>query len=391
MQAENKPFSLAALLEQFDNRIIVAVMILLAAGASLAAIFTMPIVDHDTGKHFHPRFTEFWNGTYEYYTGPLEAYAQDFDAIIPSYVNIPHAAVMWPFILEMHWASFWVAFAIALVLLGDLRRPLNALARLPFLLSAYAFFAYSVANVIAATAFGLLILLYRLKGWWRGLAWALLMIRPQDSVPWLVYDGMQALRERDWRAFVVAGVFVVFPVLMYGPTIYLDWLTLMQNYSADGIREYFALVNFSLVYNTWTALALSTGVIVLRFVHWDAGRLHLRRWREMPYTEKLWLMCAAWYISQLYGTFTMLWLIVFGVRIFKPRRALITYGLLLAVSLYGFTVFEPVRNVWGVVLSIYAMALVFPRDVANMDLSPHEFETSPPPSTTKAQPAPSSA
>lgn len=387
MQAENKPFSPVAFLDRFAPRTLVIVMVVLAAAASLAAIFTMPIVDHDTGRFFRPYFLEFWRGTYEYYTGPIEPFGDDFDAMVPSYINIPHAALMLPFVLGMHWASFWVAFSITLVYLGDLRRPLMALGRMPYLLSAYAFFAFSAANLIAATAFGLLILLQRAKGWWRGFAWALLMIRPQDSLPWLLYDGVQALRERDWRAFVTTGAVLVFPALVYGPGIYLDWLTIMRNYSTEGAREDFAVVNFSLVYNTGIALALSAGVVVLRFVRWAGGRPRLRGWGEMPYTEKLWLMCVAWYISQPYGTYTMLWLIVFGVRVFKPGRALLTYALLLAVSLYGFTVFDPVRAVWGVVLSIYVMALLFPRDRAQMDLPPHEFPPSVPAGGPAAAPA----
>jgi hypothetical protein len=178
-------------------------------------------------------------------------------------------------------------------------------------------------------------------------------------------------------------VILLFPVAMYGPDIYLDWITLMRNYSSESAREDFAVVNFSIVYNTWVAIALSAGVVILRFVRWAEGRPQLRGWGEMPYTEKLWLLCAAWYISQPYGTYTMLWLIVFGVRVFKPGRALLTYALLLAVSLYGFTDFDPVRGVWGVVLSFYVMALIFPRDVANMDLPPREMErdTAPVPST----------
>ncbi len=59
-------------------------------------------------------------------------------------------------------------------------------------------------------------LLYRApKGWGRGLAWLLLTCKPQTSAPLLLFDGWEALRERDWKAFWLAGAVAVGSTLLY--------------------------------------------------------------------------------------------------------------------------------------------------------------------------------
>ncbi len=72
-------------------------------------------------------------------------------------------------------------------------------------------------------------LLYRgKKGWWRGLAWLLLTCKPQTTLFLLLFDGWDALRERDWKAIgLAAGVATV--TLAVSPQFFsriqvpLDW------------------------------------------------------------------------------------------------------------------------------------------------------------------------
>ncbi len=59
-------------------------------------------------------------------------------------------------------------------------------------------------------------LLYRFpRGWTRGLAWILLSTKPQALAFLLVFDGIQALLERDWRAILLLGIVVIAGFLAY--------------------------------------------------------------------------------------------------------------------------------------------------------------------------------
>lgn len=59
-------------------------------------------------------------------------------------------------------------------------------------------------------------LLYRIKrGVGRGVAWLLLACKPQTTAFLLLFDGIAALRHRDWKAFGVAGITAVATILLY--------------------------------------------------------------------------------------------------------------------------------------------------------------------------------
>jgi hypothetical protein len=59
-------------------------------------------------------------------------------------------------------------------------------------------------------------LLYRApKGWGRGLAWLLLTCKPQTSAILLLFDGWDALRQRDWKAFGLAASVAAISWMMY--------------------------------------------------------------------------------------------------------------------------------------------------------------------------------
>jgi hypothetical protein len=59
-------------------------------------------------------------------------------------------------------------------------------------------------------------LLYRApRGWGRGLAWLLLTCKPQTSAFLLLFDGWDALRQRDWKAFGLAAVAAAISWMMY--------------------------------------------------------------------------------------------------------------------------------------------------------------------------------
>src|SRR5258706_3474294 len=72
-------------------------------------------------------------------------------------------------------------------------------------------------------------LLYRTqRGWGRGLAWLLLTCKPQSALVLLLFDGWEALRQRDWKAIGLAAVvalisFAIYPQFFTQITTPLDW------------------------------------------------------------------------------------------------------------------------------------------------------------------------
>ncbi len=54
------------------------------------------------------------------------------------------------------------------------------------------------------------------RGWGRGLAWVFLTTKPQTTIVLLIFEGIVALRQRDWKAIGIAaviaiGTFIIFP------------------------------------------------------------------------------------------------------------------------------------------------------------------------------------
>jgi hypothetical protein len=53
------------------------------------------------------------------------------------------------------------------------------------------------------------------RGWKRGLAWLLLSCKPQTTFIFLIFDGISAFRQRDWRAFTLSGSVVVVMLALF--------------------------------------------------------------------------------------------------------------------------------------------------------------------------------
>jgi hypothetical protein len=92
-------------------------------------------------------------------------------------------------------------------------------------------------------------LLYRApKGWRRGLAWLLLTCKPQTSAILLLFDGWDALRERDWKAIglsavVAAATLALYPQWFRRLTIPFDWsASVLSHYGILGALIVTAIV-----------------------------------------------------------------------------------------------------------------------------------------------------
>ncbi|HLY25799.1 MAG TPA: hypothetical protein VKQ72_05630 [Aggregatilineales bacterium] len=84
-------------------------------------------------------------------------------------------------------------------------------------------------------------LLYRARsGWLRGVAWLLLTCKPQSVIVLLVFDGWAAIKIRDWKAFLVAGIvslisLAIYPQFMRQIQIPLDWsISVLARYGLVG-------------------------------------------------------------------------------------------------------------------------------------------------------------
>jgi hypothetical protein len=75
---------------------------------------------------------------------------------------------------------------------------------------------------------GLWLLSDRPRGWRRGVAWLLLSCKPQSTIGLLIFDGWNALKTRDWWAFIVSGAvaittLIIFPMPFQRLLIPHDW------------------------------------------------------------------------------------------------------------------------------------------------------------------------
>lgn len=115
----------------------------------------------------------------------------------------------------------WLALTIALFVatVFDMGKPSG------LLLLAHPVFIALVASSNAEWIFlgpGFLLLHHMPKGWGRGLAWLFLTCKPQSSALFLLVDGWQAVRERDWKAIGLAAGVAFSMILMY-PDLFRSW------------------------------------------------------------------------------------------------------------------------------------------------------------------------
>jgi hypothetical protein len=129
------------------------------------------------------------------------------------FISLPWSAWL---MLPLHYQPLetWLALEVAIfvVVMLDLGSPLSLL----MLIHPIFIVLIASANPEWLMVGPGLWLLYRYpRGWTRGLAWVLLSGKPQAVAFLLVFDGIQALRERDWKAIVVMGSVAVAGFLAY--------------------------------------------------------------------------------------------------------------------------------------------------------------------------------
>ncbi len=161
-----------------------------------------------------------WNTTdYDNYTGALRTFLNGGSPYQFDYYYLPPwaAFILAPIAQQplATWLALYVAiFVAAMIDLGELSALLLILTPTFFAL----IFSSNPEWLFVGTG---LWLIYRLpRGWGRGLAWLLLTCKPQTTVLFLLFDGIDALRQRDWKAiglaaFVSIGTTALYPDFLF--------------------------------------------------------------------------------------------------------------------------------------------------------------------------------
>ncbi len=227
------------------------------------------------------------------------------------------------------------------------------------------FFVISIGegNIFYVTAGGLVLLLARQKGIPRGLAWALLTCRPHDAGLVAIYDGVLALRERDWKAFATSALLIIPAWVLYG----MDWIDTLRN--MDGLPQEYTLS----VRDNWGILVALVYFAVLVLLRMDFSGGRLRR-RNLSTVERYWLlMVAGWVFISPYVTIYMVIYVLLPLRLFDLRKrghVLRAIGLYVAIAVIFGAFFVDPRgfedNLWqtGVLFIPLAIALLTPKDLA---------------------------
>lgn len=130
------------------------------------------------------------------------------------------------------------------------------------------------------------------QGWGRGLAWIFLASKPQTNLLLLVFDGLVAIRDRDWKAVLLAGSVAVTAILVIPPDLSIlnashPWsLSVYWHYGVSGAalmtvliivlrwtrrRDYKTLG--LLLTHVWTPFSLQYHYVVFLFAMRNAGLL----------------------------------------------------------------------------------------------------------------------
>ncbi len=213
----------------------------------------------------------------------------------------------------------WLAltFAFFTVLMFDLGKPSG------LILLVHPIFFTLIASSNPEWIFlapGLWLLYHMPRGWGRGAAWVFLAIKPQTTFLLLIFDGLYALRQRDWRAMGLAttvglGSLALYPEYWsrFSQRLTIEWsATVMFHYGVLGavlvtlmivlvrrhhLRDYKTLG--LLLAPVWSPYLLQYGYVgvlfTLRGAHWLLQMLYVLAgialaalfWREYHVAEQL--------------------------------------------------------------------------------------------------------
>jgi hypothetical protein len=223
----------------------------------------------------------------------------------------------------------WLALSIAFftVLIFDLGKPIGVLQ-----MAHPVFFTLLVSSnpELIFVAPGFWLLYGTPRGWGRGLAWVFLACKPQTTFLLLIFDGLCALCERDWRAVLLA------------PTIGLGTWALYPEYWAQFSQrltiEWSATVMFH--YGIVGALLVTGVILALRYHGWrdykTLGILLAPVWSpyllQYGYVGVLFTMRGAHWGAQLIYTVVGIGLVALFWREYHVAEHIATLGFVLLAA-----------------------------------------------------------
>ncbi|HYO87740.1 MAG TPA: hypothetical protein VER79_03780 [Candidatus Limnocylindrales bacterium] len=335
-------------------------MILLVAAASVSVLV---VNSYDNAFQARASWNVFMNHRW-----PMDDPAEQERTL---YGNPPHSAIYTaPFVLfGPHVAAFFGVVFVMILFVGE-RRGAAALLTLLFVLSPPVMFLIAEAGLTGVTTgLGLIFLLADKRGPMRAFAWAMLTVRPHDTPLVVAWSGLEALRQKDWKAIVLA-VFLVLPTLLT-----LDrWLSILPTDSSQLSIDPGDFYTLSIPLNSGIPAAILFLGLVLLFRgvaarRTEAGRpwpaLALRRPKDFSRTEFFWLLSVIWLMLMPYYLVYMMWIVMFPVREYGPVRTLLLFVGSLAIGFIAFRDFSNPQLYYGGLLLVVLVTVLTPKPCAS--------------------------
>jgi hypothetical protein len=279
------------------------------------------------------------------------------------FTSPPHVALLGlPFVVAgARWSAFWNVFFALPVVIGNRNGLATLAAKLMLIFTPPFLYMLASANITGTvTGIGLLLLLANATGPSRGLAWAFLLLRPQDGWLFLLYDGFRALRTRDLTAFLSCGVIVIIPVL-FTPTVFERWFTAMYfPLFIDSLRGY--TLSLSGTHGFGITLAFLLGIGVLRSFKVVDRRVVWRQKGDFSQAELFWLMAVITLVAGFYTAYYMIWLAFIIVRNYGLIRTALILFITMGVGAMYMTLPQPEQVQTGMLILIVVLAVLSPRE-----------------------------
>ncbi len=289
------------------------------------------------------------------------------------FTSPPHVALIGlPFVIAgSRWSAFWNVFFSLPLVIGNKNQLLTLAAKLSLIFTPPFLYMLASANITGTvTGIGLLLLFAEVKGPARGIAWAFLLLRPQDSWTFLIYDGVKAARNRDYTAAVTTLVIVLLP-LLFTPTVIERWLQAMYYpLFVDTLPGY--TLSLAGTHGLVTAVAFLAIVAALRAFTFKPGMgLTRRQLADVSQAEVYWYLAVVALVAGPYTAYYMLWLAFLIVRDYGFVRTLLLLLFTMSVGVVLMTAPNPEQVQIAMLLLIMAIAVISPRTRSESEAAIH--------------------
>ncbi len=289
------------------------------------------------------------------------------------FMTPPHISVIgMPFLVfGKRWSAFWNVLFVLIVLTHNEKSFVRLGLKLLFVFTAPFLILVASTNISGSmVGLGLIGLLSNRGGLVRGASWAFMLLRPQDVWAILIYDGIRALQQRDYKAFITAGLIVLIP-LIFAWDIFQQWLQAIYYPVFIGSPVGYSL-SLSSTHGLLYAIGFSLIVTLLRLVIYSDG-FQLRTRQSYSQTEIYWLLAMASLVFGSYVSYYMIWLILIVLPNFDSLRVVVLWIIFSVVGVLTMTVPNPPVYQAGMLILIVFTALIAPRvNLPTTHLQHHE-------------------